>query len=98
MGEKNEYFEERRAADKRIEAIQKTVEDIRNILQSEHGICVRMSIVESRIQSTQTELSEHKEDHKVKDKEKKETSFRWLDILLVVGMFVLGILGYIKAK
>ena len=59
----SEHDERRRNDDKRLDEITETVREIRNILQAENGVCVRMSVAERSIEATQKELSDHKSGH-----------------------------------
>ena len=45
--------EERRQEDKRIDEIHTDVKEIRNILQSENGVCVRLSVCDRSVEATQ---------------------------------------------
>ena len=85
-------MEERRSEDKRIEEIHSDVKEIRNVLQSENGICVRLSVNEQAVQSVQNELTEHKDVCK----ENKNDKFRRTDIYLSACIVVLGIIEWFK--
>ena len=50
--------EDRRQEDKRIDEIHTDVKEIRNILQSENGVCVRLSVNEKAVDSLQNELTD----------------------------------------
>lgn len=76
---------DRRAEDKRIEDIAGMVKEIRDILQAENGVCVRLSVAERSIEATQKELSDH-----------KSVGFRVVDIVLAAGVFVVGILEWLR--
>jgi 2,4-dienoyl-CoA reductase-like NADH-dependent reductase (Old Yellow Enzyme family) len=84
--------ERRREEDKRLDEISETVKEIRTILQSENGVCVRLSVCERSVVATQKELEDHKETHK----EIKENGFRIWDIGLVLGELILGVLMWFK--
>lgn len=55
--------EERRREDKRIEEIAENVQKIHDVLLSEQGVCVRLSVAERSIEATQKELTDHKSNH-----------------------------------
>ena len=92
MGEDTEFHEECRITDRRIESIHKTVEDIRNILQAENGVCVRLSVCERSNAAIQAEIDDHKEMHK----ENKDTKFRRIDIYLSLGIIVVAVMEFFK--
>ena len=84
--------EERRQEDKRIDEIHEDVKQIRNILQAENGVCVRLSVCERSIESTQKDLTEHKDNHK----ENTGNKFRRIDIYISAGMLILAVVVYFK--
>ena len=84
--------EERRQEDKRIDEIHTDVKEIRNILQAENGVCVRLSVCERSVEATQKELEDHKANHETL----KNDKFRRIDIYLSACIVVLGIIEWFK--
>ena len=72
--------EERRREDQRIDDMHSDIKEILRVLNGEQGICVRMGQAETRINSMQAELTEH-----------KENKFRVMDIVLGGLMALLAI-------
>ena len=54
---------ERRSDDQRIDEIHQDIKDIKQILQGERGLCVRVAVVERSNEATQKELVDHKKSH-----------------------------------
>lgn len=86
--------ENRRAEDERFKFIQETLQEVKDdlravkvTLQGNNGICNRISVVETKTESQQAELSEHKSNH-------------WQYIIVLTGIagVAVGIIELIKGK
>lgn len=83
---------DRRAQDKRIVEMHGDIKEIKNILQGEQGVCVRLSVCERSNEAIQKELTDHKDNHR----ENKQNNFRLIDIVLAIGMFFIGALEWLR--
>ena len=81
--------EERRTEDARITEMHS---DIKEILGKLNDVCVKVAVIERANEATQNELEDHKEYHKVN----KENSFRITDLILSIGILILGVFDWFK--
>ena len=81
--------EERRSEDSRISEMHS---DIKEILGKLNNVCVEVAVVKRSNEATQRELEDHKEYHKVN----KENGFRITDLVLSIGILILGIFDWLK--
>lgn len=84
--------EDRRADDERFIYIKESLKEIKETLTGNNGLCDRMAIVETKQESTQKELSEHKFNHI----ENTGNKFRRIDIYISAAMLILAVIVYFK--
>ena len=80
---------EQRKDDVRISEIHA---DVKELVKSMGDICVKVAVCERANEATQKELTDHKTTHQ----QNKENGFRVVDIGLVLGELILGIVMWFK--
>ena len=70
------------------------IKEIKNLLQNENGLCVRMKASEVKTESIQSELTEHKNDTTQEKRiDRLDTRFWFL-----IGGFIMSVIGFFWEK